>query len=179
MNTKRTEVDFSKHVVDVTKQDRLLVHYIHLPNTIVNSVKFINTNDIMAVTGDFGNWIFCREFHPSATGGVSDGYWREKLGISSCQDPLEFVSDIAKAEIKEMLEDEDRTFTEEEREWLGELSDAADEGEYEYIATAMHRPSSFEAECIPKGKRVTFWLLVVFDAFEEICKRIKEGAVTV
>ena len=73
MNTKRTEVDFSKHVVEITKQEGLFVCYIRVPGTITNSVKFINTNDIMAVTGDFGNWIFCREFHPSATGGVSDG----------------------------------------------------------------------------------------------------------
>ena len=93
MNKKRvSSLDFSKHVVTVEKQEGLLIHTLAIPGTITQSVKFINTQGIMAVTGDYGNWIFCREFHPSPTGSVSDSYWCEKLRISSRQDPYEFDS---------------------------------------------------------------------------------------
>lgn len=73
-----------------------------------------------------------------------------------------------------MLADPDQDLSEEEREWLCDLSDASDEGEYNYIAKAMDRPSSFDAENIPHGKRTDYQLEAVFDAFDEICKRLKE-----
>ena len=41
--------------------------------------------DLCVVTGDVGNWMFCREFHPSSKGHVSDYYWVEKLQMSSSQ----------------------------------------------------------------------------------------------
>jgi len=171
---KRTQIDFSKHIVDVTKNGTIVIYHIHQPepDTYTNSVKFINTSGIMAVTGDFGNWIFCREFHPSQEK-VCDSYWCEKLSISSSQDPYEFDSDTAKEEIDEMLET-DKNLSKEEKEWLMNLYDEADQGEYSYIAKAMDRPSSFESECIPRGKNTKKWLLAIFDAFDEICERMKE-----
>lgn len=171
----RTDVDFSKHEVIVKKSEDFLSHYLKLPNTVTQGILFINTNDIMAVTGDYGNWIFCREFHPSATGSVSDRYWIEKLKICSCQDPFDFDSDVAKKEIEELkLEHE---FSEEEKEWLDDLSDEADQGEYAYIAKAMGHPNSFDTEMIPRGQSINWWLSVVFDGFEEICNRIKKDDV--
>jgi hypothetical protein len=122
MNDKRTDVDFSKHEVVITKNDNILIHYLKQPNTTINSVKFINTNDVLVVTGDFGNWIFCREFIPSAKNYVSDHYWIEKLRISSCQDPYEFDCDEAKQQIKELLEDHE--FSDEEKEWLNGSSES-------------------------------------------------------
>jgi hypothetical protein len=50
---------------------------------------------------------------------------------------------------------------------------ATDGSEYEYIAKVMDYPSRFHVEMIPKGKIIKYWLLVVFDAFEEICQRMK------
>jgi hypothetical protein len=170
---KRTNTDFSKHIVTVAKTDELLKHTIAIPGTILNSVVFLNTNDIMAVTGDFGNWIFCREFHPSEKGRVDDRYWLEKLQIGSSQDPYDFDGKRAQEEIKELLNDPDKSLSEEEKEWLNDLSDETDGSEFEYISKAMDYPSSFPAEMIPKGKVTKFWLLVVFDAFEEICRREK------
>src|SRR3989344_2189435 len=94
METKienRTGVDFTKHELIVTEQEGLLVHRLKHPEyTYMNSVTFINTNGIMAVTGDYGNWIFCREFHPNDKEGVSGGYWLEKLKIASSQEGQEF-----------------------------------------------------------------------------------------
>jgi hypothetical protein len=102
---------------------------------------------------------------------VSDGYWIEKVQIASKQDPYNFDSDTAKSEIKKLLEQHEMST--EEKEWLIELSDEADEGEYAYNAKAMEHPGSFDIEMIPDGKKIDYWLLVVFDAFEEICKRLK------
>ena len=221
MREKRTEIDFSKHVLTVNKQEGLLVHTLAKPNTYVQSFVFINTNDIMAVTGDYGNWIFCREFHPSKDGYVSDTYWVEKLRIGSCQEPSNFDSQTAQEQVTELLNipfdvltptektrlkelsictkdalskaiaagvtenvtEEDiemlkdilpdcDQYSEEEREWLQRLYEAADDGEYSYIAAAMDRPNSFPAECIPRGKIMNYHLKIIFDAFEEICARI-------
>jgi hypothetical protein len=169
----RTNTDFSKHVLTITKRENTLIHVLAKPDTVMDSLTFINTNDIMAVTGDYGNWIFCREFHPSPSGSVSDIYWVEKLLSASSQDPYDFDGKIAKEEITELLKDPDQSLSTKEKEWLNELSEATNGSEFEYIAQAMDYPSSFPTEMIPKGKVTKYWLLVVFDAFEEICQRMK------
>ena len=170
---KRTDIDFSHHVLTTIKNENCLIHRFAKPGTRVYSVTFINVEGIMAVTGDMGNWIFCREFHPSPDNRVSDRYWCEKLRISSEQDPYKFNTDAAKEQIKELLDDNDITYSPEEREWLEELSCEADEGEYAYIAKAMDHPGTFDAECIPRGKITDYMLLGVFDAFDEICRMMK------
>lgn len=170
----RTDVDFSKHVVTTTKREGMLIHVLAKPGTHMDSLIFVNTNDVMAVTGDYGNWIFCREFHPSPTAKVDDHYWIEKLQIASSQDPYDFDGKVAQEEIEELLKDTDKALSKEEIEWLKDLSDAAEGSEFEYIAKVMDYPGSFPAEMIPKGKVTKFWLQVVFDAFEEICRRMEK-----
>lgn len=54
---KRTNVDFSKHELTINKSDCTTVYYLKKPGTVVDSVRFINTNGILAVNGDYGNWI--------------------------------------------------------------------------------------------------------------------------
>lgn len=170
LRRKRTNIDYSKHKLEVFKSEGLLVHYLKLPDSYTNSVKFINTNGIMAVTGDFGNWIFCREFHPTADGYVSGGYWDEKLHNSSTQKSDEFDEDTAKEQISEMLKENE--YSDEIKEWLNDLSDAASEGEYAYIAKIMDRPD-FDAEDCPEGRKRHIWLSYIYDAFDEICKRFE------
>lgn len=172
LRRKRTNLDFSKHKVYVHESDKLLVHLIKIPNDSYNYVRFINTNGIMAVTGDFGNWIFCREFHPSEENYVSGGYWDEKLGLSSTQQSHEFDSETAQREIKELLEENE--FNEDDTEFLNDLSDAASGSEYEYIAKAMDH-GDFDSEMIPEGKKRNIWLDYIYDAFDEICNRIEAG----
>lgn len=182
MKDKRTHIDFTKHEVHVTKTDDLLIHHIKLPNTIMNSVKFINTNGIMAVTGDFGNWIFCREFHPSDKGGVSDGYWLEKLKIYSDQTGVEFSEDLTRARLKETLIDlEDYGYKGDElkeakeyyKKCLRELSDTCGEGYKRYMYDEM--PSFLDYDGMVYEEDTQFWLKCVFDAFDEICSRYKKG----
>jgi hypothetical protein len=167
---KRSGLDFSKHKLKITDQDGLLVHYLKKPDTICDSIKFINTNGIMAVTGDYGNWIFCREFHPSPKSYVSEGYWREKLKISSCQEPSKFDPDKTEEEIKRRLKED---CTEEENDYYNDLLSQIGDGEIKYMYHAYYEaPSSMDAEYIPYVKSVDHWLLCIMDGFDEICRRM-------
>jgi hypothetical protein len=179
---KRTDFDFSKHELIIEKSDGLLVHTLkHKEYSHWYKFNFINTNGIMVVTGDYGNWMFCREFHPSAEGMVSDYYWCEKIKISSTQEPFEFDAESTKEEIDAYLnggleeygyEGDD---LETMREYYEELSDKVTEGEFYYEAYAYgEMPYCMDTESVPNNKKIKHWLLCVFDAFEEICRRLKE-----
>lgn len=232
---KRTGIDFSEHEVIITEQEGLLVHYFKKPNTITHSIKFINTNNILAVTGDFGNWIFCREFHPSADGYVSEGYWNEKLTIKSEQTCSKFDSEETEKELQKMLDehqvledilnnfkeynniDEDldnddlikeinskddlifkdsgnvnvptndlddvlgifeyeEYLKEEDKKFVEELISSVDD-ELDYTSTAYrnlyYSGTRFDYENIPYYKTTHRWLLIIYDAFDEICRRMK------
>jgi hypothetical protein len=178
---KRTGIDFSKHKVHVTRHEGFLMYYIKKPTTICDSIKYINTGGIMAVTGDYGNWIFCREFHPNAKEGVSDGYWEEKLEISSTQKAEEYDQEHTQSDIEAMLNGglEEYGYTgsklEEMKEYFNECLTRVDD-ELEYTSYAYRNyPSFCDHETVIFRKRTKYWLKAVFDGFDEICRRMKEG----
>lgn len=173
--TNRTNRDWSKHVVDTTITDDLRVDWIHVPGTMYDNVKFINTDGVMVVTGDFGNWIFCREFHPSANGSVSGGYWDEKLEIYSQQKSHKFDADQTLKDIDYYVENYvDENTSEEELEWIESLRENVyDELDYTVVAY-REKPGDVDYECVPFGEKRHRWLDVVYDAFDEICKRMKD-----
>jgi hypothetical protein len=176
MKGKRSNVDFSQHILTEKEEGGTLIHRFARPNSGTYAITFINTCGIMAVTGDLGNWIFCREFHPSSEGEVSDGYWLEKLRISSTQKPTIFSAEETKKEINEMLSDPDRGLNDEEKEYLNELLGYADEDEMRYLVYAHDNiPSRRDFEFVPAAHELTPWLRVVFDAFDEICRRMKQS----
>lgn len=177
---KRTGIDFSKHEVHVTEANGLLVHYIKKPGTICDSIKYINTNGILAVTGDYGNWIFCREFHPDPKGGVSDGYWKEKLCIASTQEPSEFDPEATKKELKHQLSRGLKEYgytgdmLKRMQEYCRECLRHVDCDHWEYKKVAYDEcPSDYEA--VVYIKKTKYWLLAVYDGFDEICRRMKEN----
>ena len=168
---RRTNVDFSEHVVTKTESKELLIHYLAKPNTRCCAVKFINTQGIMAITGDYGNWIFCREFHPSHDGFVSAHYWCEKLQISSTQKYSDFSSYETEKDINKRLTD-DEDLSDEDKEYLNDLLNYVHECEERYMVYAYDNlPKDRDHEFIPLVKKLNPWLEVIFDAFEEICKR--------
>lgn len=176
MKGKRTGIEFEKHELTIIRQEGLLVHHLKKPDSYLDSIKYINTNGIMAVTGDYSNWIFCREFHPTADGGVSDSYWREKLKIGSCQEPSKFDAERTEEEIKEMLNDAEHNWSEEVKDYLSELLRITDdELEYTYYAYRQ-RPSGWDAESVPFVKSVDYHFLAILDGFDEICRRMKENS---
>lgn len=179
MKGKRTGLDFSKHELLITESEGLLVHHLKKPNTQYDNIRYINTNGIMAVTGDYGNYIFCREFHPSAKGFVSDGYWHEKLRIGSYQKISEFDSEGTLSEIERLIkEKEDYGFSEKDIEFLEELKTHVDD-EIEYTYEAYRGNSHIDVETIPFVKKPTVQWNYILDGFDEICRRMKESEVEV
>ena len=180
---KRTKIDFSRHEVKVTKLEGVLIHEFKRPNTRNCMLVFINTCGVMTVTGDFGNWVFCREFHPSTNndGGVSAGYWDEKLEISSQQKSKIYDAEQTTKcinEFKESFQDAyGREMTEEENDWIESLeNNVYDEYEYTYLAY-REKPSSIDYESVPFGKKRHFWLEAVYDGFDELCEALKREVV--
>ena len=176
---KRTTIDFSKHQLKVTQQEGLLIHEFKRPDTRVCMLVFINTCGVMTVTGDFGNWVFCREFHPSPNedGGVSSGYWDEKLEISSVQKSHQYDSQETLKRIgefkKEFKESYGRKMTEDEKDWVKQLEENVDD-EHEYIYLAYREtPQGIDYEAVPFGKSRHPWLNAVYDGFDAICEMLK------
>lgn len=176
---KRTGIDFSKHEVHVTRHDGFLMHYIKKPNTVSDSIKYINTNGIMAVTGDYGNWIFCREFHPDPKGHVSDGYWEEKLQISSTQKWEDYDAERTQAQIESMINGGLKEYgytgkkLDEMMEYMENCLRCVDD-ELDYTYTAYRElPGFCDYESVIFCKKTKYWLLAVFDGFDEICRRMK------
>jgi hypothetical protein len=180
---RRTDFDFSEHELLIKESDGLLVHTLkHKDYSKMYRFDFINTNGIMVVTGDYGNWMFCREFHPSPDGVVSDYYWCEKIKIASTQEPFEFDYEATEKEILEAIngglveggfEGDDLEIM---TEYYESLLDKVHEGEFYYEAFAYgEMPYLITSGCVPNNKKIKHWLLCVFDAFEEICSRLKEG----
>lgn len=173
---KRTDIDFSQHEVLVTELEGLKIHHLKKPDTILYNIKYINCGGVLTVTGDFGNWVFCREFHPSADGCVYSDYWDEKLEIGSEQkshkyDPEETLKRIET--FKSNFEyDFGRPMNEDELEWVERLEyNAGDEHEYVYWAY-RETPRSLDFEDIPYGTKRHFWLDAVYDGFDEMCSRL-------
>lgn len=177
MKTNRTNVDFSKHIViENHYQDgeyNLDVWDFKLPDSeYTHRIKFINSCGILAVKGDFGNWVFCREFHPSAGGYVSGGYWDEKLKTYSVQSPYKYSPESTIKAIEEFVSELEET-DEEMEEWIEKLNSAADD-EYEYIYVAYREtPNGVDGETVPFGQDRHSYLNIIYDAFDEICNRLK------
>lgn len=74
LTKNRTGIDFSKHELIIKETDDVTIHWLKIPNSIKKNIKFTNIEGNLVVTGDFGNWIFCRNFIPSGDGYVSDGW---------------------------------------------------------------------------------------------------------
>lgn len=178
---KRTKIDFSKHELKVTKLDGVLIHEFKTPDINIYRLVFINSCGVMTVTGDFGNWVFCREFHPSGDNdsGVGDMYWDEKLQIHSVQESHRFDPERTLELIREFensfVENYDREMDEDEMEWLERLRcNVNDEPEYIYTAY-REMPSTMEYEDVPFGKVRHHFLDAVYDGFDAICELLKQS----
>lgn len=175
---KRTTVDFSKHIIiESHYQDgeyNLDVWDFKLSDSNYrHRIKFINSCGILAVKGDFGNWIFCREFHPSKDGFVSGGYWDEKLVINSEQEASKYSVEATRKAIYE-FEKEHEDSEEDIKDWIEALKDSV-EDETEYVFTAYREtPRDIDYEDVPFEKERHHYLNVIYDAFDEMCKKSRK-----
>jgi hypothetical protein len=180
---KRTKIDYSRHELKVTQLEGVLIHHFKRPDTNNCMLTFINTCGVMTVTGDFGNWVFCREFHPSASNehGVSSGYWDEKLEISSQQKSKKYDAETTQVlliEFKKSFQDAyGREMNEDEIDWIEQLeNNADDEHEYTYLAY-REKPNTIDYESVPFGEKRHFWLEAVYDGFDAICQTLSREVV--
>lgn len=182
----RTGKDFSEHVhtVEIYKcgEKEIRVDHFKKPETFMESLQFINTDRVLTITGDYGNWVFCRPFIPSPAGKVSDQYWIEKLKISSEQKLDELDLEGIRTEIKERIATglEEQGFEGEElekcKDWYLELLEETDD-KLNYLAKAYRdydRPDCIDHEDIPNYNKVPVWLEIIFDAFEVMCSRMEK-----
>ena len=150
-----------------------MVHWLKKPNTICGNVKFINIKgDVLVVVGDYGNWVFVGNFTRQKMGMFVIDIGLKKLKNSSTQNPYTFDPEEAKSEIDDLLKEHE--WSHEEIEFLNSLRQASDLTEGEFVAACYNYPPGFDTEMMPTGKVYDHSLLVVFDAFEEICKRLSE-----
>lgn len=188
LRKRYSENDFSKHILEIKEDSLTSVHTLKLKDTSCYQVNFINTMDRLLVTGDFGNWVFCRSFIPSAEGYVSPNYWAEKGFIQSSQELEEFDSEATEKELKEYLDeyiyenynmetdeylenydDEDETI-----DYIKGCIERVEDGEFDYKRYAYREePSTWDCEDVIYCTKYKIWLLIVFDAFNEICRRIE------
>ncbi len=179
--------DFSKHThkVEIFKSEdgnEIRVDHFREGDKNMGYVKFVNDSRGLSVFGDFGNWIFCRPFHPSADGHVDYMYWNEKLKISSSQNHAVYDAEETEKELKEKiavgLEEygyEGQQLRIIQEYYTSLLAYADDEIEYTYqVCRSGNKPHFLEYEQIPFCKKGSVQLEIVFQAFDEICKRIKE-----
>lgn len=175
---QRTRVNFSKHEIRTTDLPSGRIYRFSEAGTSTHAITFIITCGITAVTGDFGNWVFCREFYPANDGdNISEGYWDEKLEIASQQKAKIFDSETVRRELDEFIEGfqdyYDRPPTDEESEFFDDLK-AVSDNEIEYISTIWNDiPCTLDASDMPKGKTRHFWLNGVYDGFEAMCRKLK------
>lgn len=180
---KRNEhADFSQHELSVIKNDLMTINRLKHPKyDHMLSVRFINTCGMLIIDGDYGRWSFNREFMPSPDGSVSDSYWVEKLCAGSTQKGTRFSTEKTEKELIDGI-----NFGLEDYGYKGKKLEKAKgffvhlkgycENEHEYISEAYYsneRPNFMDSEEIPFVEEVMPQLQIVFDAFEEICYRLK------
>ena len=174
MRTPLTTIDFSEHEFNTYIDKFCNIYELKIPNSSTNCIRYINSFGTMTVTGDFGNWVFDREFHPSNKGYVSPQYWDEKLDYNSKQTSHKFDTDETVKGIEQFkvdLIDYGNEMDDEMIDWLEELeSNVFDE--YEYIVSAYHNnPSDIDTERVPFGEIRHKYLEYIYDGFDEICRR--------
>jgi len=186
MKGKRTGVEFENHELLTAKQDGLLIYELKKPNSLMGRIRFVNIEGAMVVIGDYGHWMFCREFHPSPTGHVDDGYWREKLEMYSTQKAREYDSEATYKELEDGINGglEEYGYMDDDLDVMKEYyknCQMYSETEWEYIAFAHgdDKPNFIDHDQVPFVERTKQWLMIVYDGFDEICRRIKDNEVII
>lgn len=177
---KRTRINFSNHILETNTAYYLSTYHLKKANnSVTNNIKFIITNGVTIVTGDFGNFMFCREFIPSKDEFVDDSYWLGKFEMHSEQIGKEYSEEETIKELEYQIESgleeygyENNKLIDAKLYYEDLLNYTDNSNDYlTYIDKTI--PSFLERENIPYVKTIKYNLLIVFDAFDEICKRLE------
>lgn len=183
LRKKMSDWDFSEHThtVEEFKSDKgntIRIDHLRRGESSCGYVRFVNDDYGLSVFGDFGNWIFCRPFVPSEKGYVCAMYWNEKLKMSSSQYHAEYDSEGTENELNELIAEintnkEDYSYPDRQIQYYEDLLNyTEDEIEYTYHAFRNNMPSFLDYDDIPFVKKGSYQLLIVFDAFNEMCNRL-------
>lgn len=181
LRKKLTDFDFSNHIhtVDIIKNTSdifIRVDSLRKENSESEYIRFINNSYGMSVFGDCGNWIFDRPFIPEKESYINVPYWLEKLHANSIQSFNEFdFSEIEKdinQKISEIENNKEDYCKPDEliRAYIQLLDNCFDDIAY---LNAIYN-STLNNEDIPIYKLIPKQLLIVFDAFNEICIRLEQ-----
>jgi hypothetical protein len=179
VRTRRTKVNFSGYILSITRTDLIDIYDLNRDGAMIGRVKFSVMKDVTVVTGDFGNWMFSRPFVPEKDGYVSDGYWIEKLEMSSTQKGKDYSSKETEKELRRGIRSglkeygyEGEKLKQAKQFYKNALCYVDSKKEYEDYAYSDEKPKFMDYEDIPFVETTKYWLNVVFDAFEEICRRM-------
>jgi hypothetical protein len=171
--------DFSKHEIKIYESEEIKKYELFIPGTSSYGIRFINTDGILAVTGDYYNWIFCQEFDPRLEREVSDYYWAQKLRLMSEQQSHEFSPDKTEEALKEAISEIEEGWDGDEAEELKEyyercINNMCSSGEEYQNYALLWRPNFLDPSQIIYEKEIKWALQCVFDAFDEIINRLKK-----
>lgn len=185
MSRLEHKLDWSKHELLIEQEGDITIFKLKIPDTCMQQVNFVNILGRLLVTGDYGDWVFDRTFYPQPGATVSDSYWLEKLKISMRHTKFELDWEAIEEALEGFimkLEGEGVDITEEIEEWVDGMKRAtADRFEPEFLMAAYGNiPGNMDADDVPCYREVPVWLDIVFEAFEEICRRmeVQEGVNT-
>ena len=161
---------FKTHNLYKKELGEVTIYNFKRPDSIIFSVNVITYNNTTSITGDLGNWIFNREFHPIKGEKISRSYYDEKLQTKSTQKVNEYSEEKALEEIKYLAEQYSNN--EEILEFLEELEDLVYDKNELYNYAYREIPSCLDYEELPTGKVRIQQLDLVYDAMDRMCELI-------
>ena len=176
MKGVRTNIDFGNHELMIIESKEVTIYKFKKPETNIHSVTLVNHDGVMAVKGDFGNYIFNREFHPCAnTQGIGENYYIEKLECHSVQKGTEFDPDSTVRLLNERLA-EIYQIESEEIDYLKKcVKEAEDKHQLSYDAYAyLNMPSGYDNEYVIRESKLNSFIPALFDAMECMCEYLRE-----
>ena len=187
MRENRTGSNFEKHVhtVEIFRSEQgneIQIDHFGKPGSRQGYICFTNSKEGCSITGDYGNWICSRYLYPSAEGHILDSYIGEKFRYKSTQQLSKYDPEETTKEIQEKINGglEEYGYEGEDLqkaiEWYTNLlSYVDDEIEYTYQAYRdCYKPDFIDYDEIPFAKEPNIQLMIIFDAFDEMCRRLKE-----
>lgn len=170
--TKKTIMKdiFETHTLCKKELDEVTIYNFKRPNSIIFSVNVVTYKGTTSISGDLGNWIFAREFHPVKGEKISRSYYDEKLQMKSTQKTEEYSEKKATEEIeylKEEYSDNDEVL-----DFLEELEELVYDKNELYNYSYMETPPCLDYEELPTGKVRIERLNLLYDAMDRMCDLI-------
>lgn len=154
-------MDFSKHVYTVSLQTGTYSLETE-PGKLLYAVHFRNMAGKCLVTGDFGSWVFSRQWHPAQEYSVSAHYFREKVESKPCS--IDRLGVYNPAATRVNVQECDELTPEQVTELVAVVED-----EEEFIELANGIRRHLAEELVSYGLEP--WLATIHQALEEMILR--------